>query len=223
MGEGTVRLAVFDFDGTCLKGNSTVMLSRDLLKEGYITKGCALRLILWGVQYVLHLPRERGGAFYDMFTAFRGWSVWDIDEYLADLYARVIRPRLRPGAKAAIAQARADGCVTILLSATFSNLVRLAKDDLGVDFVVATPMFRDVDGSYTGLTDGEIEGERKVEELAAFADERFGKGAWTLERAYADHVSDRPILGAAEHAAVVSPSPLLRIAAVFRGWPVLSW
>ena len=218
-----VNLAVFDFDGTCLAGNSTVMVARDLARRRLISRSCTLRLIFWGVRYALHLPRERGGSFRYIFSAFRGWTARETDAYMAEVYAETVRPRLRPGAKDAVRDAREAGCVCVLLSATFENMVRLARDDLGVDCVLATGMFKDGEGNYTGLPDGEMEGRHKVEALSAFADGRFGEGAWAVKRAFGDHVSDAAILAVAEEAAVVSPSPLMRLVAKAHRWPVLSW
>ena len=218
-----VNLAVFDFDGTCLAGNSTVMVARDLARRRLISRSCTLRLIFWGVRYALHLPRERGGSFRYIFSAFRGWTARETDAYMAEVYAETVRPRLRPGAKDAVRDAREAGCVCVLLSATFENMVRLARDDLGVDCVLATGMFKDGEGNYTGLPDGEMEGRHKVEALSAFADGRFGEGKWELTYAYGDHHSDRPLLEAAKHPFVVTPNTGMKHIVKETGWPVLDW
>ena len=48
---GKVRLAVFDFDGTSIDGNSPVMLVSHLARRRMIGKRITLRIALWGLRY----------------------------------------------------------------------------------------------------------------------------------------------------------------------------
>ena len=49
--DGVVSVAAFDFDGTCIQGDSPVMLVRYLLKHGLMSKRAAFRILLWAGRY----------------------------------------------------------------------------------------------------------------------------------------------------------------------------
>lgn len=54
------EIAVFDFDGTCISGNSPVLLVRYLLKKGQVRTSVLLRILTWGIAYKLASPAKRG-------------------------------------------------------------------------------------------------------------------------------------------------------------------
>ena len=77
---------------------------------------------------------------------------------------------------------------------------------------------------YTGRVQGDVvEGKAKLAVIKRWADERYGAGNWEISRAYADHYSDRDLLGSAAHPYAVSPDVLLRRYAKKRGWDILNW
>ena len=67
-----VRIAAFDFDGTCIKGNSPVMLVRHLKRNGMIRKRILSKILLWAAAYKLRLPQEEAWVRGLVFTAFEG-------------------------------------------------------------------------------------------------------------------------------------------------------
>lgn len=50
------QLAVFDYDGTIIDGQSGSLFSTYLLRHGLLSKRTAARLVWWGARYKLHLP-----------------------------------------------------------------------------------------------------------------------------------------------------------------------
>lgn len=54
------EIAVFDFDGTCISGNSPVLLVRYLLKKGQVRTSVLLRILTWGIAYKLASSAKRG-------------------------------------------------------------------------------------------------------------------------------------------------------------------
>ena len=195
------RLAVFDYDGTILSGQSGSLFSRYLLSNGLVTKRTALRLFWWGVRYKLHLPFRQDEARELIFR--------DLGAHGYD-YAEILR--------------RADeGCTTVLVSATFFEIARLAAERLGIDGVAATRMERDANGAYTGKVDGEVvAGEGKVRAVVAWAEERFGHD-WSIVYAYGDHFTDEPLLERADTPYAVCPGTTLSRIAKKRGWQSLNW
>ena len=57
-GDGPVRLAAFDFDGTSLDGNSPVMLVKHLAKLRMLNPTVLLRIGLWAAAYKFRLPQN---------------------------------------------------------------------------------------------------------------------------------------------------------------------
>ena len=95
---GKVRLAVFDFDGTSIDGNSPVMLVSHLARRRMIGKRITLRIALWGLRYKLRLPQNESWVRGMVFSAFEGKPVAEVDAYLARFYEDKIAKRFRPEA-----------------------------------------------------------------------------------------------------------------------------
>ena len=57
--QNRARLAVFDFDGTLISGQSGFLLFRYLLSRGFLTATQASRLSWWGIRYATHLPKRQ--------------------------------------------------------------------------------------------------------------------------------------------------------------------
>ena len=65
--EKPVEIAVFDFDGTSISGNSPVILVRYLRRKGLLKKRIFTRIIFWALRYKLRLPQNESwfvGQFF---------------------------------------------------------------------------------------------------------------------------------------------------------------
>lgn len=223
-GQQPVRLAVFDFDGTCLDGSSTVHLVLDLLSKRKISILTGLKTGLWGIAYKLHLPQNESWVRSKVWQAFQGKPAKQVDAWLADYYDRVCEPLWRESARQAMRDHLDQGCTVVMVSASFDPIVRRCAQLHPVDYQVSTRMSVLPDGTYGNTVDGQpIEGPQKLVALRSFADSTFGPGNWVIEAAYGDHYSDKTLLEAAKHPHAVSPGPTLRRYAKEQGWPVLSW
>jgi len=221
---GRARLAVFDLDGTSINGQSGILFCRYLFESGLISPSRALRLGWWGARYALHLPQRQAESRELIFDALAGEGQDEVARRMGEFHDRYILPRYRADAIAEVARRRGQGCVTLLVSATFEGIATLAAAHLGVDGLVATRMRRDGEGNFTGEVDGQVvAGRGKTEGVAAWADEHLGQGRWYVQAAYGDHLSDCFLLGSAVEAFAVCPDPTLRLEAHRRGWTVLDW
>ena len=219
-----VRLAVFDFDGTSISGNSPVLLCRYLVKRKMLRKSVVLRLLLWGAAYSLRLPQNESWVRGLVFTAFEGKSKREVDEFLFRFYDDVIRERFRPQADEAMCRYRQEGFVVMVVSATFEPIILRAMEHHPFDCQISTRMEVAPDGTYTTRVEGApVEGAEKLAAIRRLADGRYGAGGWVLEAAYGDHHSDRVLLGAARKAYAVDPDRPLRRTAKRNGWTVLDW
>ena len=218
------RVAVFDFDGTSIEGQSGALFTRYLLSHKMMSPLRLARLVWWGARYKLHLPHDQDQARELVFGALRRLSSQEVDELMLRFHDEVIVPLYRPRALREVAWCHEKGFVVLLVSATFAPIAEVAARRLGADGFVATQMERDERGRYTGRVEGVVvEGAEKCRAVEAWCNERLGAGAWVLERAYADHHSDTPLLEAVRAPRVVCPGKTLALTARRRGWPVLDW
>ena len=109
--ESKARLAVFDFDGTSIAGNSPVLLVSHLLSRKMLKKRVVFRILLWAAAYKLRLPQNEAAVRGLVFTAFEGKPAAEVDAFLAEFYDERIAPLFRPEADAAMS-ARAE-CVML--------------------------------------------------------------------------------------------------------------
>lgn len=218
----TVRLAVFDFDGTSLSGNSPVMLVRYLRK--HMRKSILARIIAWGAAYKMRLPQNEAWVRGLVFSVFQGKSVNKVNEFLWDFYAEKVAPRFRSSADECMRAHIERGDVVVCVSATFEPIIAAAMTEHPIMFGIATRMAAHTNGTYTDRVEGEpVEGPEKLAALKRFADQYFGEGAWRLDSAYGDHHSDRTLLAAAEHPHAVTPDRPLTRTAGREGYPILNW
>lgn len=224
-GDACVRIAVFDFDGTTIAGNSPVLLVRHLAARRMLRPSVLGRILLWGFAYKFHLPQNESWVRGLVFTAFEGMPKNEADAFLARFYDEKVDPIVRPAALAEIDRLRCDGVHIVSVSATFSPIVARAVERRHLfDHFVATEMKVDDRGCYLPeVACTPTEGAEKPLALARYADAAFGAGKWRLVAAYGDHYSDRPLLEAADQPYAVTPGPTLTRYAKEQGWPILEW
>ncbi|MDR0347562.1 MAG: RdgB/HAM1 family non-canonical purine NTP pyrophosphatase [Coriobacteriales bacterium] len=221
--EEPVRLAAFDFDGTLLEGHSPVRMVRSLLRRNIIPYRVALQALWWGVRYRLRIPVEQKEVREHIFRSFSHFPAAEADQLMSDFYRADLRRRLRPRGLEAVKKHREAGEQVVLVSASFTPILKEASHDLGADWFICTQM-EVKDGYYTGNVMGQPpEGAQKLVQLAAWADATYHKDGWALVAAYGDHRSDEPLLAAAREAIAVNPDSGLEKAARRHGWRILDW
>lgn len=221
---GTCPIAVFDYDGTCIDGQSGSLIAAWLTRNGYLSPYSVVGLAWWGIRYKLHLPLRQERARELIFRDLGKRSPEEVDRIMVTFHDQVLRPRYRKIAIEEISRRKQEGCLTLLVSATFEPIAREAAKILGVDGFAATRMELDERGKYTGrVRDAVTEGSAKVNTAKALARTCANQKPCTLEYAYGDHHSDVELLARARHPFVVSPGPTLKREARRRRWPILNW
>lgn len=217
-------VAVFDYDGTCINGQSGKLITTWLFKNGYLSIRGMSSLAMWGARYALHIPHREERAREVIFRDLNIYSAKEVEGIMTAFHREVLVPRYRSRAMGEVARRKAEGCVTLLVSATFGAIAHDAAAYLGADGFVATEMERDEQGYYTGRVLGDVvEGEAKVAAAQAWANEKLGKDKWYLAYAYGDHHSDIELLGSATHPIAISPDLTLRRIARKNGWAMSDW
>ena len=226
MGETAQKrdVAVFDYDGTVIDGQSGWLISLYLHSKHLVSLSRAGRLFWWGVRYKLGLPHREEEARELVLGAVSHMKPEEVDQIMCDFHDEVLVPLYRQQAIDEIHRREEEGCATLLLSATFQQIADRAADYLSMTGAVATELERAEDGSYTGRVSGDvIEGEYKPIAAKRWADECFGEEGWRLAYAYGDHRSDAQLLEEADEAFAVCPKNALKPLAKKGGWTILDW
>jgi HAD superfamily hydrolase (TIGR01490 family) len=217
-------IAVFDLDGTSVNGQSGSLISQYLLRHHVVSLPSAARLAWWGIRYKLRLPHRQGEPREVILRSLNRAQPNAVRETMHTFHDEVMVPRYYQEALSEVARRKAEGCVTLLVSATFHEVAERAANYMGVDAFVATEMQQGPDGQYLALVAGEVvEGKEKVRAVARWADEHLGSGSWYIAYAYGDHHSDQQLLCSAHKAYVVNPSYALKFSAKRHQWDILKW
>lgn len=205
--------AIFDVDGTLMRGGSERLFFRYLWRQGQLTTADAARF-LWG------LARRPGGRFQDK-TYLAGQEVADITALARRCYRERLAARLRAGGLRVLRAHQAQGHVLVILTGTLAVLAQPLQEDLGVQWLIATELtIRD------GRCTGEIEGFHPRGANKALLLRRLAADQdFDLEKsfAYADDSMDAPLLGVVGRPVVVNPSWPLRRLARRHGWRLASF
>ncbi len=221
---GLTRLAVFDFDGTSIVGNSPVLLVAYMAKRNMLRKSVLLKILTWAFAYKMRLPQKEAWVRGLVFSAFDGMPKDEVDRFLRQFYDDCIEKRFRKQAEETMRIHRELGNRVLVVSATFEPIVLRCMENHPFDYQISTRMKVDSCGNYTREVEGEpIEGEEKFRSVQHYADSVYGRGSWQLSFAYGDHHSDIPLLAQAEKAFVVDPDNPLERRAKKQNWEILHW
>lgn len=219
-----VRIAAFDFDGTCITGSSPKKLVNVLTRRRRLSLYKLLRIGFWGLAYKFNRPRDDEGVRTRVFSAFAGLPARKVNELLCEFYAQKVDPFFRVDADACMFAHLEAGHAVVVVSASFEPIIASAMMEHPIQFAMASRMKIDEAGCYTAEVDGlPTEGPAKLTVLQQFADAYFGAGCWQLDWAYGDHFSDLKMLEAAKTPCAVTPDGKLEEVAKERGWEIQDW
>jgi alcohol-forming fatty acyl-CoA reductase len=213
--------AIFDVDGTLVGSNVVSYFAwlrmrelppavRPLWLAGFLTK----IPYYWGLDKISRAHFNR--AFYKNYA---GWEPSRARHLGQESFAGFTLERIFPDALQQLRDHKAAGHRVVLLSGALDFLLEPMKDL--VDDVLCATLAQE-NGAYTGeLTGAPVAGDARARMLASFARRR----GLDLSRsyAYADSISDLPMLEAVGNPVAVNPDRRLGAAAKDRGWRVEHW
>lgn len=136
----------------------------------------------------------------------------------------VVATGVLDGARARIAEDRADGYRLVMATASYAFYARAIAERLGFDDVIATESEHDPAGALTPRIAGEnVYGAAKLRAIEVWM---AGQGLAREDcrvRFYSDHVSDAPVLEWSDEPFAVNAHGPLRALARRRGWPIVDW
>ena len=192
-----MKLAIFDFDGTLIRGDSIVpyllMARRQrlmTLKQLWAAGLAALRCKAG----TLDRAQAKGIAL-----SFRAkWPAQRLEQ-LDQAFAAELLERVRPKALEEMRARRAAGDLVVLLSASTDHYMRFVASGLPADRLICSRT--DEKGSVLL----NVHGEEKVRQLQAFLDSLPEKADLKESSAYGDSASDLPLLLSTGHPYLVNP------------------
>lgn len=215
-----MRLAIFDLDHTLLAGDSDFLWGQFLCQRGIVDAEHYAR-------ENLRFYREYQAGTLDIhaFCAFSFRPLTEhpraqLEQWREDFLREKIEPVIAPGALPLIDKHRAQGDLTLIMTATNSFITAPVAARLGVDELIATDP-EEIDGRFTGRIAGTPNFQHgKVERLAQW---RANRGE-TVDHItfYSDSRNDLPLLEVADTAVAVDPDEVLAAEAARRGWPIIS-
>lgn len=216
-----VTLAVFDVEGTIVASN--VLESYLWLRMSESGNGERARHVASVAARVPSLlgaeKRDRGEFLRAFYRSYEGVAVSDIEELARESTGELLLRRLAPGAVKRIREHRAAGHRVVFVTGSL-DFIASALAPLADEIVSASLAVRD--GRFTGdLSEPPLTGEARASWLAGYA-RSLGADVATCY-AYADSMSDLPMLEAVGKPVAVNPDvPLARIARA-KGWPIEEW
>lgn len=226
-GSPASTIAVFDLDGTLFSGHVWYGVVRHhkthRINRFWLYVYLIVHFPLWYMQKLRLLSSERARCLWarDMSWTLKGLGedqtsamfAWMADEYITPLLRTDVLERLRDH--------QAKGHRVILLSGAFEGLLAAVGARLGVEEVLGTRLKR-VDGRCTGASLVPIpQGGGKAKRLLAHLSESDKPVALSESFAYADSITDQPVLEVVGHPVAVYPDEALADMALGCGWSVI--
>jgi alcohol-forming fatty acyl-CoA reductase len=219
--EGGQVAAIFDVDGTMLRSN--VVVSYALLRMQEMPRPVRP---LWALQFLARVPyywaldqlsrAHFNRAFYKNYA---GWSPERARRLAKGSFTEHTLKRMYPEALERLREHHRQGHRIVILSGAL-DFVLEPLGDLADDVVCAS--LKQKDGVYTGEISGlPVAGDARARMLASFA--RKQGIDLSQSYAYADAISDLPMLEAVGRPVAVNPDRRLAVAARGKGWEIRRW
>jgi HAD superfamily hydrolase (TIGR01490 family) len=183
-----MKLAIFDFDGTVLRGNSWHLFFRQqLAAQPWRAPGLLAALALRRTRLV-----SAEWLQDQVLKSWRNRSRAEVAELSRNFYRSVLRPRLRSAALAEIARRRSEGFEIVLVSAAWMPLLEPFVEEQEITHWSGTPVDFVADRCIGRL----VRPLRRGEAKRAWVQNTFADQAvdWSQSCAFGDEAFDLPLL-----------------------------
>lgn len=199
-------LAIFDFDGTMIRGDSVIAFVRLALKRKQISRLKYGKLVLLAGPYYLKWLSDEAYKNIGMRFYYR-LSLAEREKLDRDFVRENLLPRVYPKAKACLAERKKENCLCLLVSASTENYMQYVSDALGFDQLLCTQM------DENGRVVRNCKGREKVNRIQAYLCKQGIAPDWEHSFAYGDSKSDLPVLSLCGRGTKVNPKKKLNRAA----------
>lgn len=212
--------AIFDFNGTLVRGEGGGWFVLTLFKEQIISLGALVENFPAACAYFLgyRTPFTTVGV---MQRLLRDKDRLDIDRVGRRFFREYLSPRIYPEAKKLLDQHRTRGHCLIIATAAPRFVVEHAASALGFEYLLCTD-FELNDDRFTGsILGAPCWGKEKLKSLTQLAGE--ADIDLSMAYAYSNDYSDEPLLTSVGHPTVVNPDRQLHKLSIERQWPSIKF
>lgn len=210
--------AFFDVDGTLLRGTTGLLAIDTFRRAGYVTYWNTVQALGYHVMHKAGMLDARE-TYKKAIAPFVGRPLEEVEVHTENLYREAVRPAIFQRAVELAEEHHRRGDRVVLLSASSKFLLDRFRDALPVDDVIAFEQ-RIEEGRFI---------DDFVEPVPYGPNKRTLAMAWLVAHgelaeeatAYADSISDLPLLEAVGMPKPTNPDLRLRRVAEQRDWPVL--
>lgn len=188
----TKAIAIFDFDGTMIRGDSIVAFVRYAIRRGKLCPLAALPQA-WNAWRGLNglISPEEGKSRALSFLGRMDQA--EQAEFCRAFCREKLLPRIYPKALARLKEHAAAGEPVLLVSASPDIYMRYLPECLPIDAVMASPT------DHKGRVLSNMRGQRKRDRVQAWADEQDFQVDWPNSWAYGDSAHDLPVMQLTGH------------------------
>ena len=201
--ETPVSLALFDFDGTLIPGDSVTYYLRYVRKKRAANAAEFIRALRAAALYGMKRMSDADSKSAALSFRKRHGSEY-LDELDKVFVTQVLLPKVYAEGKKRMEEHRREGKILVLVSASTENYMRFVAEALGFDVLLATPIEPD------GTIRRNCKGEKKVARVEAWLKESGLNADFASSWAYGDSKSDLPMLRLVGHPVQVNPKKALR-------------
>ncbi|AJY41578.1 HAD-IB family hydrolase [Burkholderia humptydooensis] len=221
------NVAMFDLDHTLLPLDTDQAWGRFIAEFGWVDNGAYTGQI---DEYYRHFVAEKSDIYAYLaisLAPFTRYPRTQLQRWHARFMDEVIRPAIRPRARALVDWHRENGDLCGILTATNVFVARPIAAEFGIDHLLGLELeTKDgtPDGEFTGRSTGlPCFREGKIVRMAMWLDS-LGYAPSDFERIYfyGDSINDVPLLDFVTHPVATNPDSQLSHIAGMRGWPVMS-
>lgn len=157
-----------------------------------------------------------------MARLFKGWKRQSVHKVFDRVVNQELEDAYYPKVLDRIAYHKQQGHLVILVSGMFDMLVQAFAERVGADIGLGTGLAFDGDVCAGKITGASLMGARKVDAVKQALASRQIQADFTQSYAYADSVSDIPLLASVGHPVATYPEPKLQTHAENQGWDILN-
>lgn len=198
-----VSLALFDFDGTLIPGDSITDYLRYARKRGAASLGEFIRAAWAAALYGCKRLSDADSKTVGLAFRKRHGQAY-LDALDRDFVREILIPKFYQDGKNEMERRRKEGCRLLLVSASTENYMRFVAEALGVDALLATPIEPD------GSIQRNCKGEKKIGRIEGWLKDNHLTADFASSYAYGDSKSDLPMLRLVGHPVQVNPKKALR-------------
>lgn len=196
-------LALFDFDGTLIPGDSIVAFVRFARRRGALSRRGYARVFFSTVKYLLGGLTD--GEMKTRSLAFlQGLPREEGEKLSRDFVKQELLPRVYRDGKETLEKHRENGDLLLLVSASTDNYMRFAAEALGFDAVLCT----ELNGDFA--VESNCKGPEKVRRVEEWLRDHGVEADFPASYAYGDSKSDESMLRLCGHPVLVNPRKALK-------------